>query len=199
LEKKKSLAVFFKQRSCHEERRDVVISRIGGNFMIAFTCTNIRMADRCSVIPAIEEHRDIFGKDVLQNIGTDKGYYSKDNIRDVQRMGINADGIQRPSNVKSQLRDGQVRQLKNRRAGIEPLIGHVKEFGLKQSKQVNRQSDIVVWISVCHGFQFAPVNEKNGVKNKHSCIIRRDPHGQQVGLGIVAARESLYIFEISLV
>lgn len=110
------------------------LGRMGGNFMIPFTCTDVRMEDPQSLLPAIEEHRRIFGEEVLQAVGTDKGYYSAHNLREVQQAGINADGIQRPRQVKDRPPEEVVRPLRNRRAGIEPLIGHVKAFGLGKSK-----------------------------------------------------------------
>ena len=110
------------------------LGRIGGNFLIPFTCTEVRMEDPQSLLPALAEHGRIFGAGVLKAVGTDKGYYSANNIREVQQAGINADGIQRPRQVKDRPPEEVVRPLRNRRAGIEPLIGHVKAFGLGKSK-----------------------------------------------------------------
>lgn len=63
-----------------------------------------------------------------------EGYYSHDNIKSISAMNINTQGIQRPATIKKQVFGEEVHQLRNRRAGIEPLIGHVKEFGLRKSK-----------------------------------------------------------------
>ncbi len=109
------------------------VGRIGGNFMIPFTCTDVRMEDKQSLIPAIEEHRSIFGDHVLKAVGTDKGYYSLKNVRAAQKEGVDAEGIQRPQNVRDRPPQDVVLPLRNRRAGIEPLIGHLKEFGLGKS------------------------------------------------------------------
>ena len=106
------------------------LGRIGGNFRIPFTCTDVRMNDKQSLLPAMAEHAAIFGADVLEAVGTDKGYYSATNIREVQQAGINADGIQRPCKVKDPPPEEVVERLRSRRAGIEPLIGHAKAFGL---------------------------------------------------------------------
>ncbi len=49
------------------------LRRIGGNFLIAFACTSVRMEDKQALSPAIDEHRTLFGENILQQIGTDKG------------------------------------------------------------------------------------------------------------------------------
>jgi len=118
----------------HEFGRAFQLGRIGGNFLIAFTSTSVRMEDKPSLLPVIQEHREIFGADVLQEVGTDKGYYSTKNIRSVKELSINADGIQRPVNIKKQPPPEVVKLLRDRRAGIEPLIGHAKAYGLRKSK-----------------------------------------------------------------
>ena len=118
----------------HEFGRVFQLGRIGGNFLIAFTSTSIRMEDKLSLLPVIEEHRKIFGTDVLKEVGTDKGYYSNTNIRQINTRSINSDGIQRPVNIKAQPPSEVVEVLRDRRAGIEPLIGHAKAYGLRKSK-----------------------------------------------------------------
>jgi IS5 family transposase len=110
------------------------MGRIGGNFIVAYTCESVRMEDKTSLVPAIKEHAALFGPNVLQSVGTDKGYYSRANIKSISAIGINTQGIQRPAKIKNQPCGEEILQLRNRRAGIEPLIGHVKEFGLRKSK-----------------------------------------------------------------
>ena len=82
----------------------------------------------------IKEHQQIFGPGVLQSVTTDKGYYSRANVKYVEECTGNADGIQRPANIKDQVQGPQKQELYNRRAGVEPLIGHIKRFGLGKSK-----------------------------------------------------------------
>lgn len=110
------------------------LGRIGGNFLIAFTCDSVRMEDKHSLLPAIYEHRTIFGKTALKQVGADKGYYKEKNIRAVKALSINADGLQKTANAKKQLSPEVIKPLKDRRSGIEPLIQHAKSFGLEKSK-----------------------------------------------------------------
>jgi IS5 family transposase len=128
------------------------LGRIGGNFRIPFTCTDVRMNDKQSLLPAMAEHAAIFGADVLEAVGTDKGYYSATNIREVQQAGINADGIQRPCKVKDPPPEEVVERLRNRRAGIEPLIGHAKAFGLGRSKMKSDRTTLASGYRAVMGF-----------------------------------------------
>ncbi|MHB1939089.1 MAG: hypothetical protein ACYCOR_21345 [Acidobacteriaceae bacterium] len=77
----------------HEFGRVFQLGRLGGNFLIAFSCTSVRTDDKRSLLPAIQEHRAIFGEDTLKQIGTDKGYYSAKNIQAIELLAINARGV----------------------------------------------------------------------------------------------------------
>jgi hypothetical protein len=118
------------------------LGRIGGNFIVAYTSQSVRVEDKTSLVSAINEHAALFGPNVLQSVGTDKAYYSKTNIKTISAIGINTHGMERPANIKNQPCEDEIRQLKNRRAGIEPLIGHVKEFGLRKSKMKSDEATL---------------------------------------------------------
>mgnify|MGYP001609911145 CR=1 FL=1 len=107
------------------------LGRIAGNFFIALPSSEVRQEDRASILLMVEEHENIFGEGILKSLGTDKGYYSKENKINLQKK-IEELGIQIPCNVREQHIIDQ--KLKDRRAGIEPLIGHIKDFGLRKSK-----------------------------------------------------------------
>ena len=110
------------------------LGRIGGNFLVSYTCTSLGMNDKESLIPVLKEHQEIFGENVLNSVTTDKGYYSKNNVDYVKKCTGSADGIQRLIKVKDQVEAPQKEELYNRRAGVEPVIGHAKLFGLRKSK-----------------------------------------------------------------
>ena len=69
----------------------------------------------------------------LQSIATDKGYYSFDNERRLETAGVKDIYLPRPNrtlNAPLEKTPGPIRQLlHDRRAGIEPLIGHTKQGG----------------------------------------------------------------------
>ena len=78
-------------------------------------------------------YREFLAARFAQVKATRRRYYSGRNVLFCSQNGIATDGLQRPKNTKF-IGGGLEQVLVNRRAGIEPLIGHVKEFGLKKSK-----------------------------------------------------------------
>jgi hypothetical protein len=117
------------------------LGRIGGNFLLVLPSTSVRQNDKSSLIPMVQEHQAIFGKNTLKSLGADKGYFTKNNV-EILGKEIEQLAIQAPGNVKSQCYIPQ--ELKDRRAGIEPLIGHAKKFGLGKS---NAKSDRTILAS----------------------------------------------------
>jgi len=116
----------------HEFGRAFQLARIGGNFMIAAACTSVRMDDKKSVEPIIADHEKLFGANEIETLSTDKGYYSKKNVKHAVSKGISKVGIQAPESTEdkiSKLSAEDKEALYNRRSGIEPLIGHIKQGG----------------------------------------------------------------------
>jgi hypothetical protein len=136
----------------HEFGRVFQLGRIGGNFMIAFPCTDVRMQDKQSLLPAIHGHRTLFGEDQLKHVGTDKGYYSASNIKAIEALAINADGVQRPANIKQRPPPEIIETLKHRRAGIEPLIQHAKAFGLGRRRMKSDETALASGYRAVMGF-----------------------------------------------
>ena len=136
----------------HEFGRVFQLGRIGGNFLIAFPCTDVRMQDQPSLLPAIHEHRTLFGEDRLKQVGTDKGYYSASNIKAIEALAINADGVQRPAHIKQRPPPEVIEALKCRRAGIEPLIQHAKSFGLGRSRMKSDETALASGYRAVMGF-----------------------------------------------
>ena len=79
------------------------LGRIVGNFLVAYTNDSLRMLDKASLIPIIEEHQELFGPGILQSVTTDKGYYSLANVKYVKNQIGQANGIQRPAHIKDQV------------------------------------------------------------------------------------------------
>jgi len=136
----------------HEFGRVFQLGRIGGNFLIAFPCTDIRMDDKQSLLPVIHEHRAVFGEHQLKQVGTDKGYYSARNIQALEALTINADGVQRPATIKQRPPPDVTSTLKRRRAGIEPLIQHAKAFGLGRSRMKSDETTLASGYRAVMGF-----------------------------------------------
>ena len=130
-----------KEHKKYEFGRAYQIGRIQGNILYVGKCSSIRMEDKQSLGLMLEEHERTFGQTQLDSVATDKGYYSKKNIKTLSNKEVRQIGVQLPRNVKNEtikLSDEDAEKLRNRRAGIEPLIGHAKQGGqLGQSRMKN--------------------------------------------------------------
>lgn len=108
------------------------LGRIKGNFLFVLASTSLRMDDKTEFVSLLAEHAAIFGHGTLTSASADKGYWSARNQRELKDRGIKESGLQQPANLKSnqgfQTKEVQDR-LKDRRAGIEPLIGRAKHGG----------------------------------------------------------------------
>ena len=113
--------------------RGFQLARIKGNFFFVGKCTSIHMPDKKSLALMIKEHENIFGQTKINSISTDKGYYSQKNEKFLVKKGVNEISLQRPCNIKKPhpkpMTKACEEKLINRRSGIEPLIGHLKQGG----------------------------------------------------------------------
>jgi Transposase DDE domain len=85
-------------------------------------------------------------------VGTDKGYYSASNIKAIEALAINADGVQRPTSIKQRPPPEIIQALERRRAGIEPLIQHGKSFGLGRSRMKSDETAVASGYRAVMGF-----------------------------------------------
>jgi IS5 family transposase len=106
------------------------LGRIKGNFLFVLESQSVEMNDKQNFIPLLREHARLFGENALDTVATDKGYWSSKNRQELQRLGKRTEGLQKPATIKETAVDLDLQErLRNRRAGIEPLIGHVKHGG----------------------------------------------------------------------
>lgn len=113
--------------------RCVQLGRIDGNFLFVTKSTSVHMNDKTSLPEVITCHQALFDNAKINSVATDKGYYSKANEKYLPANGVTEIGIQRPNNIKTlpikSMSKEREEALVNRRSGIEPLIGHVKQGG----------------------------------------------------------------------
>jgi len=133
------------------------LGRIGGNFLLVGACTSIRMEDKASVRPMIEEHQQLFGAGVLTSAGTDKGYDSGTNRKYLCSLeGLKEFCLQQPGLDPRTLSESDAKthaRLVDRRAGIEPLIGHAKHGGqLGQSRMKTDATTLAAGYAAIGGF-----------------------------------------------
>lgn len=109
------------------------LARIKGNFLFSGKCETPNLSDKKSIRLLLDTHQTIFNNTSIGSASTDKGYYSANNEKIMAQYGVTEIGIQRPHNIKKSkiksLPQYREEELINRRAGIEPLIGHAKQKG----------------------------------------------------------------------
>lgn len=124
-----------KKGKAHKDKefgRVFQLGRIKGNFLFVTASTSLRMEDKHSLADLLSEHQQLFGKKSLRSISADKAYYSAANVRCLKGAHVKEIGLQPPANTKRTtglVQGATMQKLKDRRAGIEPLIGHAKHGG----------------------------------------------------------------------
>lgn len=133
------------------------LGRIGGNFLFVGECTSTYMSDPQSLPAMINTHEQLFGKGLLASVATDKGYYALNNEQLLIEKGVLEIQLPRPDRTLNAARETtpwSIRQLlHNRRAGIEPLIGHAKQGGqLGRSRMKSDETTKSAGYSAVFGF-----------------------------------------------
>jgi len=109
------------------------LARIKGNFLFAGRCDSPNQSDKHSIEMMLDTHKKTFMSYGVNSATADKGYYSARNEKTMAESNVKEIGIQRPANVKqkkaSDITDERAQEMVDRRAGIEPLIGHAKHKG----------------------------------------------------------------------
>ena len=133
------------------------VGRIGGNFLLVGACTSLRMEDSAALGPMLGEHQRRFGEGTLRSCATDKSYYSAANRKYLRALpGLEEFCLQQPGFDPATLAESEratFTRLANRRAGIEPLIGHAKQGGqLGQSRMKDDASTLAAGYAAIGGF-----------------------------------------------
>ena len=146
------------------------LARIKGNFMFVLESTSIRMNDKLSLVPLLNEHHALFGEGILKSVSADKGYWSSKNLKAAARLNVSDIGLQAPSNIKNTkllpTKETQ-EKLRDRRAGIEPLIGHAKHGGqLGKSRMKSDAATLAAGYGSICGFNLRQLIRHQGGKMK---------------------------------
>ena len=133
------------------------LARIKGNFMFVGECSDVRMDDKRSVIPMISEHQLLFGKDQLESASWDKGYYKGANKVFLENLeSLKSFALQKPGQaieaISQEKREAYL-HLVDRRSGVEPCIGHVKNGGqLKRSRMKSDKTTLAAGYGAVTGY-----------------------------------------------
>jgi len=111
------------------------LGRMGGNFLLVGEAATVFNSDKDAVAHMVTEHARIFGKGVLKSCATDRGYNTVTNLEALIEAEVTEIGVQHRAMLRPADENEKDVELYNRRAGIEPLIGHVKtDHGLGRSR-----------------------------------------------------------------
>ena len=108
----------------YEFGRVFQLARIGGNFAFMGSCPTVRNEDKRAMPLLREEYGAVFGEDSLNSATHDRGYYSRINQQACQSLGEFHFGYQWEDEDPEDFE-----RLRDRRAGVEPVIGHIKRGG----------------------------------------------------------------------
>jgi hypothetical protein len=156
----------------NEFGRVLQVGRIGGNFLRVGACTSLRMEDSAALCPMIGEHQRLFGEGTLRSCGTDKSYYSAANRKYLRALpGLEEFCLQQPGFDPTTLAASEratFTRLADRRAGIEPLIGHAKQGGqLGHSRRKHDASTLAAGYAAVGGFNLRQlIRHRLGTKIK---------------------------------
>jgi len=111
------------------------IGRLDGNFCFGmFNDKDLKYKDSTAIEDILE--KIVLNIDTIPTtIAADRGYWSECNINAVDSLGISQQGLHPKGKQSWRVTDPDlVEKLINRRAGIEPIIGHLKRLGLGKSR-----------------------------------------------------------------
>ena len=131
--------------------RKWIINQYVGGFLMVIAPENPVIADTDCVKISLQESIRTFGE-IPDSYGTDRGMYSKKNIKRCKRYGVKKVGIQPKGQADWEVDRETARELYCRRAGIEPRIGIAGRLGLKKSRMKTDDGDIISGQRAAIGF-----------------------------------------------
>lgn len=122
--------------------RKWIVNCYRGGYMLIMAPSNPKIADPNCVIESLSLHKRVFEENP-KSYGTDRGMYSTQNLELCLSAGVEKIAIQPKGRAKPLLSRRDHQELSNRRAGIEPRIGHLKTRGLGQSRMKSDNGDLI--------------------------------------------------------
>lgn len=122
--------------------RKWIVNCYRGGYMLLMAHSNPKISDPDCVIESLSLHKRIFNE-APKSYGTDRGMYSAQNLELCLSAGIEKIAIQPKGKAQPLVRRRDHQELSNRRAGIEPRIGHLKTRGLGRSRMKTDSGDLI--------------------------------------------------------
>jgi transposase, IS5 family len=139
---KKILSLYAKEVKCiskgkigkpYEFGRKFFIGRLSGNYVLGFTSDDYALEDAYSMDLALNNFKGIFGE-APHSITADQAFWSRPNLKACNEHEVKEIGITPRGHKNWKVPQDRVEEMKNRRAGVEPIIGHLKRRGMGKSK-----------------------------------------------------------------
>jgi IS5 family transposase len=139
---KKILSLHAKEVKCiskgkagkaYEFGRKFFIGRLAGNYAFGFTSDEYALEDAYSMDLALNNFQEIFGQ-APYSITGDQAFWSRPNLKACHEYEVKEIGITPRGHKNWKVPSDRIEEMKNRRAGVEPIIGHLKRRGMGKSK-----------------------------------------------------------------
>jgi hypothetical protein len=121
--------------------RKWIVNCYRGGYMLVMAHTNPKISDQHCVIESLSLHRTLFDK-MPRTYGPDRGMWSPENLELCLSAGMEEIAIQPKGQANPLVNRRDPRELSNRRAGIEPRIGHLKTRVLGRSRMKSDAGDL---------------------------------------------------------
>lgn len=122
--------------------RKWIVNCYRGGYLLVMAPENPKISDQHSVLESLSLHSTVFDT-MPKTYGSDRGMSSTENLELCLSAGILKIAIQPKGKAKALVSRQDQRRLANRRAGIEPRIGHLKTRGMGRSKMKTDTGDLI--------------------------------------------------------
>ena len=122
--------------------RKWIVNQYRNGYVLLTAPSNVKLSDQHCVRESLDLHMKVF-QQIPTSLTADRGMYCQPNIDLCQDIGIKKIAIQPKGKTKPLVSRRDHRVLSNRRASIEPRIGHLKRRGLGVSRMKSDAGDII--------------------------------------------------------
>lgn len=122
--------------------RKWIVNCYRGGYMLIMAPSNPKISDSDCVLESLSLHRRVF-EQYPTSYATDRGMWSTQNVELCLGAQIEKIAIQPKGQASALVNQRDLQELSNRRAGIEPRIGHLKNRGLGRSRMKSDNGDLI--------------------------------------------------------
>jgi len=122
--------------------RKWIVNCYQGGYVLLTAPGNPKISDQDTVWKSLSLHHEVFEMEP-KSYATDRGMWGQPNLELLLNAGVEKIGIQPKGKAKPMVSKKELLHLTNRRAGIEPRIGHLKNRGLGTSRMKSDVGDLI--------------------------------------------------------